>query len=165
MKHFQREGRHVTLIDGGNVDNIGRIITEEMQMMRHVGLQKHAPYLVQREITIGSRDELRWLITQLLELDASLPEDKTAVSLAPLREPNYDILNMKVNFLKLGARSINCLKAEGITYVGDLARCTEQFLTKKVPNLGAKSFREIRLALIDVDLNLEMTLLNWERPA
>ena len=40
-------------------------------------------------------------------------------------------------------RSINCLRAENIYYIGDLVQYQEATLLK-TPNLGRKSFNEIR---------------------
>ena len=60
-------------------------------------------------------------------------------------------------------RSANCLKAEGIYYVGDLIQRTEVELLK-TPNLGKKSLTEIKDVLASRGLSLGMRLENWPPP-
>lgn len=76
-------------------------------------------------------------------------------------EPDIDpVLLRPVDDLELTVRSANCLKAEGIYYVGDLIQRTEVELLK-TPNLGKKSLTEIKDVLASRGLSLGMRLENW----
>ena len=65
-----------------------------------------------------------------------------------------------VEDLELTVRSANCLKTEGIKYIGDLVQKTEVELLK-TPNLGKKSLTEIKDVLAERGLTLGMRLENW----
>ncbi len=76
-------------------------------------------------------------------------------------EPQVDPKLLKsVDELDLTVRSANCLKAEGIKYIGDLVKKTEVELLK-TPNLGKKSLTEIKDLLASEGLSLGMRLENW----
>ena len=60
----------------------------------------------------------------------------------------------------LSARSINCLRQEGVQYVGDLVQLTERELLG-TPNIGKKTLDEIRDALGQESLVLGTTLDSW----
>jgi DNA-directed RNA polymerase subunit alpha len=82
------------------------------------------------------------------------------------REPEAEIdpvLLRPVDDLELTVRSANCLKAEGIYYVGDLIQRTEVELLK-TPNLGKKSLTEIKDVLASRGLSLGMRLESWPPP-
>ena len=68
-----------------------------------------------------------------------------------------------VEDLELTVRSANCLKTEGIKYIGDLVQKTEVELLK-TPNLGKKSLTEIKDVLAERGLSLGMRLENWPPP-
>ena len=65
-----------------------------------------------------------------------------------------------VEDLELTVRSANCLKTEGIKYIGDLVQKTEVELLQ-TPNLGKKSLTEIKDVLAERGLSLGMRLENW----
>ena len=65
-----------------------------------------------------------------------------------------------VEDLELTVRSANCLKTEGIKYIGDLVQKTEVELLK-TPNLGKKSLTEIKDVLAERGLSLGTRLENW----
>jgi DNA-directed RNA polymerase subunit alpha len=73
------------------------------------------------------------------------------------------ILFRSIEDLELTVRSVNCLKAENVYYIGDLVQRTEGELMK-TPNLGKKSLNEIKDALKRHDLDLGMKLENWTPP-
>ena len=62
--------------------------------------------------------------------------------------------------LQLNARSVNCLKAESIHYVGDLVQKTDAELLR-TPNLGKRSLTEIQEKLGERGLELGATLPEW----
>src|SRR5207248_1742191 len=70
------------------------------------------------------------------------------------------VLLRPVDDLELTVRSLNCLKAENIYYIGDLVQKTEVELLK-TPNLGKKSLTEIKDILGSKGLSLGMRLENW----
>ncbi|BAW80053.1 DNA-directed RNA polymerase subunit alpha [Candidatus Nitrosoglobus terrae] len=70
------------------------------------------------------------------------------------------ILLQPIDDLELTVRSVNCLKAENIYYVGDLIQRTEVGLLK-TPNLGKKSLTEIKDVLASRGLSLGTRLDNW----
>lgn len=78
-------------------------------------------------------------------------------SFRPLIDPK---LICPVEDLELTVRSANCLKAEGIKYIGDLVQRTEVELLK-TPNLGKKSLTEIKDVLAERGLSLGMRLEHW----
>jgi DNA-directed RNA polymerase subunit alpha len=73
------------------------------------------------------------------------------------------ILFRSIEDLELTVRSVNCLKAENVYYIGDLVQRTESELMK-TPNLGKKSLNEIKDALKRHELDLGMKLENWTPP-
>ncbi|MHB1515029.1 MAG: DNA-directed RNA polymerase subunit alpha [Acidiferrobacteraceae bacterium] len=76
-------------------------------------------------------------------------------------EPDVNpVLLRPVDDLELTVRSLNCLKAENIFYIGDLVQKTE-FELLKTPNLGKKSLTEIKDVLAQHQLSLGMKLENW----
>lgn len=86
-------------------------------------------------------------------------------SVAPVEDTNFNTfidpkLICPVEDLELTVRSANCLKAEGIKYIGDLVQKTEVELLK-TPNLGKKSLTEIKDVLAERGLSLGMRLENW----
>lgn len=79
----------------------------------------------------------------------------------PVDEPEINpILLSPVEVLELTVRSANCLKTEGIYYIGDLVQQTEMDLMR-TPNLGKKSLTEIKDVLAQQGLELGMKLDNW----
>lgn len=85
--------------------------------------------------------------------DIVLPEEQ---------EPQIDPKLLRpVEELELTVRSANCLKGEGIKFIGDLVQKTEVELLK-TPNLGKKSLTEIKDVLAREGLCLGMRLENWQ---
>ena len=72
----------------------------------------------------------------------------------PLKH-NHHILPLQrpVDNLGLTVRSANCLKAEGIYYIGDLIRYGENDLLY-IPNFGRKALKEIKEMLAEQGLSL-----------
>lgn len=66
----------------------------------------------------------------------------------------------RVDELELSVRSANCLKAEGIVYIGDLVQKTEADMMR-TPNFGRKSLNEIKEVLSQLGIGLGMVVTNW----
>lgn len=83
-----------------------------------------------------------------------------------LRKPQAEettmnsLLKRPIDDLELTVRSTNCLKGEGIFYIGELVQCTESDLLQ-TPNLGKKSLHEIRDVLLKHNLSLGMEVESW----
>ena len=69
-------------------------------------------------------------------------------------------LNMKIDDLELSVRSANCLKSEGLRYIGELVQKTESDMLK-TPNFGRKSLDEIRAVLTTMGLSFGMDVNDW----
>ena len=112
--------------------------------------------------SIDPEEAIRRSATILMEqimVFADLSED--VMSRRDEDENKVDPVLLKpVDELDLTVRSLNCLKAEKLFYVGDLVQRTEVELLK-TPNLGKKSLTEIKDALIARELGLGMTIENW----
>lgn len=66
----------------------------------------------------------------------------------------------KVDELELSVRSANCLKTDGIVYIGDLVQKTETELLR-TPNFGRKSLNEIKEVLCSMGLHLGTEVTDW----
>ena len=69
-------------------------------------------------------------------------------------------LNMKIDDLELSVRSANCLKNEGLRYIGELIQKTEADMLK-TPNFGKKSLDEIKAVLTTMGLSFGMEINDW----
>lgn len=72
---------------------------------------------------------------------------------------NRDLLK-SIDELALSARPTNCLKNEGIFYIGDLVRKNVSDLLQ-TPNLGRKSINEIQSVLESMGLSFGMEIPGW----
>ena len=76
-------------------------------------------------------------------------------------EPEFNKnLLRKVDELELSVRSMNCLKNDNITYIGDLVQKSEGEMLR-TPNFGRKSLNEIKEVLGAMSLYLGMEVPNW----
>jgi len=66
----------------------------------------------------------------------------------------------KVEELELSVRSQNCLKNEGIRYIGDLVTNSEGDMLR-TPNFGRKSLHEIKEVLASMGLKFGMEVEGW----
>ena len=66
----------------------------------------------------------------------------------------------KVEELELSVRSMNCLKNDNITYIGDLVQKSEGEMLR-TPNFGRKSLNEIKEVLTGMSLYLGMEIPKW----
>lgn len=111
-------------------------------------LQLIAPVVATLEENRTLRQKNVMLNEQIKEIRSSL--GKLLMREMPAEEyiASFDLnylpaLLKSVDTLELTMRSINCLRAENIYYIGDLVQYQEATLLK-TPNLGRKSFNEIR---------------------
>lgn len=74
---------------------------------------------------------------------------------------NADLLR-SVEELDLSVRSANCLKNEGIFYVGDLVKRTASDMLH-TPNFGRKSLNEIQTVLSSMGLSFGMVIPGWPK--
>ena len=79
-------------------------------------------------------------------------EDKVEVK----NDVNYNLFK-KIEDLELSVRSLNCLKNDGIEYVGDLAK-KQEIDMMKMPNFGRKSLNELKRMLADMNLYFGMNI-------
>ena len=112
--------------------------------------------------TIDPEEAIRRSATILQQQLAAFVDLKDEKQAEPEKEePEIDpILLRPVDDLELTVRSANCLKTENIHYIGDLVQRTEVELLK-TPNLGKKSWTEIKDVLASRGLSLGMRLENW----
>jgi DNA-directed RNA polymerase subunit alpha len=102
------------------------------------------------------RASAKILVEQLVvftQLDGDGEVGLGELSRSPEGHEPATILMRPVDELQLTVRSANCLRAEGITSVGDLVRRSEIELLK-TPNLGRKSMVEIKGVLARLGLQL-----------
>lgn len=99
------------------------------------------------------------ILTEQLMVFADLQEHKPGQQKQQQVVIDPELLK-PVDDLELTVRSLNCLKAEKVQYVGDLIQRVESDLLK-TPNLGKKSLTEIKDALAARGLALGTTLENW----
>jgi DNA-directed RNA polymerase subunit alpha len=66
----------------------------------------------------------------------------------------------KVGDLELSVRSQNCLRNEGIIYIGDLVVRSESAMLKTA-NFGKKSLNELRDLLERMNLKFAMNIKMW----
>lgn len=83
-----------------------------------------------------------------------------SVSPVASSERSVTDLMLSIEKLELSPRSINCLKSEGVHFLGDLVMKTETDLLQ-TPKMGKKSLIEIRDALKEVGMVLGTDLKNW----
>jgi len=70
----------------------------------------------------------------------------------------------RVDELELSVRSANCLKNEGILYVGELVQRSEAEMLS-TPNFGRRSLNEIKELLAQSEFRLGMDLSQWPATA
>ena len=106
-----------------------------------------------------SLDEIKGVLAQIgLHLGQKgpdwPPENLEALSLRAGK------LLERVEDLELSVRSANCLKNDGICYVGELVQKSEDEMLR-TPNFGRKSLNEIKELLAGSGLHLGMDLSTW----
>ena len=73
-----------------------------------------------------------------------------------------DIFISSIDNLELSKRSMTALKLLNINYIGDLVTKSEGELLR-IPNFGRLSLNEVKNALYDLGLNLNMKHIVWPR--
>ena len=88
--------------------------------------------------------------------EPEIVQEKTPQEKLPF---NHHLLK-KVEELELSVRSANCLKNDNIIYIGDLVQKTESEMLR-TPNFGRKSLNEIKEVLLQMELNLGISVPDW----
>jgi DNA-directed RNA polymerase subunit alpha len=65
-----------------------------------------------------------------------------------------------VDELEFSVRTANCLKNEGIIYIGDLVQRTEGDMLR-IPHFGRKPLNAVKEVLAQIGLHLGMDVPNW----
>ena len=65
--------------------------------------------------------------------------------------------------VELSVRTYNCLKNEGIRFVGEFAQKGEAELLR-LPNFGRKSLNELKEILAQIGLHLGVAIFEWPQP-
>ena len=106
-----------------------------------------------------SLNELKEVLAQIgLHLGQDLP-DWPPEDIDSLSQQASKLL-ARVEDLELSVRSANCLKNDGITYVGELVQRSEAEMLR-TPNFGRRSLNEIKEVLAQAGLHLGMDLASW----
>lgn len=139
-------------------------VVENARVEKHTDLDKLVLQL-ETNGTIQPEEAIRWAASILVDQFAVFVELKSQQRLEPVHrmiEVNPLFLR-SVDDLELTVRSVNCLKAANIFYIGDLIQKTELELLK-TPNLGKKSLTEIKEILETKGLSLGLHIENWPPP-
>lgn len=106
-----------------------------------------------------SLNELKEILAQIgLQFGCPLPDYPTKdLELLSLRAGK---LMERVDELELSVRSANCLKNEGIIYIGELVQRSEAEMLS-TPNFGRRALNEIKELLAQSGLHLGMDLSRW----
>jgi len=96
-----------------------------------------------------------------LGMFVNFDEPQETIVIEQSKEPEFNKnLLRKVDELELSVRSMNCLKNDNITYIGDLVQKSEGEMLR-TPNFGRKSLNEIKEVLTGMSLYLGMEIPNW----
>jgi len=96
-----------------------------------------------------------------LGMFVNFDEPQETIVIEQSKEPEFNKnLLRKVDELELSVRSMNCLKNDNITYIGDLVQKSEGEMLR-TPNFGRKSLNEIKEVLNGMSLYLGMEIPNW----
>lgn len=111
-------------------------------------------------------DLIRYAASILIEqLNTFADLDRSAISLDKIgrrdRVADNPQIYEPIDSLNVGVRVVNNLKQESIFLIGDLVNKSEDEL-KKTPRLGKKSIDEIKIALAELDLQLGMSLDDYD---
>lgn len=107
------------------------------------------------------QDQLKKFISFDMQQETpETPAPPRTESMGPGQNSFPPIFFKNVKELDLGVRCLNCLKSEGVVYVGDLVNKTEADLLKTA-NFGRKSLSDINNALSQLGLSLGMDFPGW----
>lgn len=116
--------------------------------------------------TLDPEEAIRHAAT-ILQHQMEAFADMRAVAAAKARKAAINgsdpLLTKSVEELGLTHRPANCLRSEGIEFIGDLVQRTQEGLLKS-PNLGKKALAEIVECLESKNLSLGMVLDDWQPP-
>ena len=85
----------------------------------------------------------------------NVPDEKTT-NIEVKNDVNYNLFR-KVDELEMSVRSLNCLRNDGVVYIGDLVN-KQEIDMMKTPNFGRKSLNELKRMLADMNLSFGMDI-------
>jgi hypothetical protein len=146
VEHLELSIRSSNCLSNAGIVHLGELVTKtEEEMLR---------------TTIFGRKSLNEIKEELarlkLQLGMEIPDwPPAALNDIPNRFPNA--VFRRVDELELSVRSSNCLRNDGIIYIGELVQKTEGEMMR-TPNFGRKSLNEIKEILSQLGLQLGMKL-------
>jgi len=105
---------------------------------------------VQEEFVIAGGEPIAQIVFELLDFPTEQPYDGRYQN----QERGSELVLKPIDELELSVRTVNCLRAAGITTVGELVGKTESGLPRL---LGRRSLKEIQQTLATMGLHLGMT--------
>ena len=122
-------------------------------------LEALIPFLSESELKKAWRSNR----TGEFEFDRHIPEPvwlERRPARPPIGMPAGALFMMRVDELELSVRSANCLRNDGIIYIGTLVHKSEVEM-RRTANFGRKSLIEIKEVLAQLGLQLEMDIPGW----
>ncbi len=172
---------HVWVEQGGKTEHDARRRLRSARVLRFYekdGRMQRGRELVRCDFSIGLEalrsclsDAQRaeaWRSPHCGEFDFDVREAEArrlAASLAAVDPPGEQIafnpaFLTKIQELELSVRTSNCLRNEGINYIGDLVQKTDGEMLR-TPNFGRKSLNEIKEVLAQLGLHLGVIIAGW----
>lgn len=106
-----------------------------------------------------SLNEIKEVLAQAgLHFGMAIPDRRLSPS--EIQAARVRGLLRRIDELEFSVRTDNCLRNEGIVYVGQLVQKSEVEMVR-TPNLGRRSLSEIKEVLAQMDLSLGMEISNW----
>jgi hypothetical protein len=146
VEHLELSVRSSNCLSNAGIVHLGELVTKTEEEMLY------APNFGRKSLN-EIKEELARMKLQLgMEIPGWPPADLNAIS---NRLP--DVVFKRADELELSVRSSNCLRNDGIIYIGELVQRTEGELLR-TPNFGRKSLNEIKEILSQLGLRLGMKL-------
>jgi hypothetical protein len=146
VEHLELSVRSSNCLRNAGIVHLGELVTKTEEEMLY------APTFGRKSLN-EIKEELARMKLQLgMEIVGWPPPDLKEIS---NRLP--DEVFRRTDELELSVRSSNCLRNDGIVYIGELVQKTEEEMLR-TPNFGRKSLNEIKGALAQMGLRLGMAL-------
>lgn len=156
--HFYRDIEHIEL----SVRTYLCLRNEGIRFIGDFARMSEAELLRLPNFGRKSLDELKEVLAQVgLHLGLAIPEWPPS-DIGILSKRATKLLE-HIDELELSVRSANCLKNDGINYLGELVQKSEAEMLQ-TPNFGRKSLNEIKELLAESGLHFGMDLSRWPGP-